>query len=107
MARSIFAPQYGRGLSRTYSRSSELHIGEGLRIPVLDLETLIAIKEQIGGEKEWLCCRYSAKRSMNPESEAVSGHRARFRSAKSRRSMSRFEPCSVLCSRMSFTPLIE
>ena len=32
--------------------SSKLDIGKGLRISVLDLETLIAIKEQIGGEKD-------------------------------------------------------
>lgn len=32
--------------------SSELEIGEGFRIAVLDLETLIAIKEQIAGEKD-------------------------------------------------------
>lgn len=34
------------------SHSTEMDIGEGLRIPVLDLETLIAIKEQLGGEKD-------------------------------------------------------
>lgn len=34
------------------SHSAEMDIGEGLRIPVLDLETLIAIKEQLGGEKD-------------------------------------------------------
>jgi predicted nucleotidyltransferase len=33
-------------------RSVELDIGEGLRIRVLDLETLIAIKEELGGEKD-------------------------------------------------------
>jgi hypothetical protein len=32
--------------------SVELHISEGLRIRVLDLETLIAIKEELGGEKD-------------------------------------------------------
>jgi hypothetical protein len=32
--------------------SIELDISEGLRIRVLDLETLIAIKEQLGGEKD-------------------------------------------------------
>jgi len=34
------------------SRSVELDIGEGLRVRVLDLETLIAIKEELGGEKD-------------------------------------------------------
>jgi predicted nucleotidyltransferase len=33
-------------------RSVELDIAEGLRIRVLDLETLIAIKEQLAGEKD-------------------------------------------------------
>jgi hypothetical protein len=29
-----------------------LDIGEGIRIRVLDLETLIAMKEELGGEKD-------------------------------------------------------
>ena len=33
-------------------RSVELDVAEGLRIRVLDLETLIAIKEEVGGEKD-------------------------------------------------------
>jgi hypothetical protein len=33
-------------------RSVELDIGEGLRIRVLDLETLIAIKEELAGEED-------------------------------------------------------
>jgi predicted nucleotidyltransferase len=33
-------------------RSVELDIGEGLRIRVLDLETLITIKEELGGDKD-------------------------------------------------------
>jgi hypothetical protein len=32
--------------------SAEKEIGEGLRVRVLDLETLIEIKEQLGGEKD-------------------------------------------------------
>jgi hypothetical protein len=32
--------------------SVEMDIGEGIRIRVLDLETLIAIKEELGGEKD-------------------------------------------------------
>ena len=32
--------------------SSEIDIGEGLRIRVLNLETLIAIKEELGGDKD-------------------------------------------------------
>ncbi len=32
--------------------SSEMEIGEGTRILVLDLETLIAIKEELAGEKD-------------------------------------------------------
>jgi predicted nucleotidyltransferase len=34
------------------SHSAEMDIGEGLRIRVLDLETLISIKEELGGEKD-------------------------------------------------------
>jgi hypothetical protein len=29
-----------------------MDIGEGIRIRVLDLETLIAVKEELGGEKD-------------------------------------------------------
>ncbi len=32
--------------------SKELDIGEGLRVRVLDLETIIAIKEELGSEKD-------------------------------------------------------
>src|ERR1700680_4440088 len=32
--------------------SVEMDIGEGIRIRVLDLETLIAVKEELGGEKD-------------------------------------------------------
>jgi len=44
----------GGGLSYHYllPHSTEMEIGEGLRARVLDLETLIAIKEALGGEKD-------------------------------------------------------
>jgi hypothetical protein len=44
----------GRDLSyrELVPHSVELDISEGLRIRVLDLETLIAIKEELGGEKD-------------------------------------------------------
>jgi hypothetical protein len=42
----------GLGYSDLLSHTAELDIGEGLRIPVLDLETIIALKEQLGGEKD-------------------------------------------------------
>ena len=32
--------------------SVEMDIGEGIRVRVLDLETLIAIKEELAGEKD-------------------------------------------------------
>ena len=32
--------------------ATELELGEGLRVRVLNLEKLIAIKEEIGGEKD-------------------------------------------------------
>jgi len=44
----------GRG--RTYEdllpHSDEVDIGGGVRVRVLDLETLIAVKEEVGGEKD-------------------------------------------------------
>jgi hypothetical protein len=36
----------------TLPHSCDLNISEGLRIRVLDLETLIALKEELGGEKD-------------------------------------------------------
>ena len=44
----------GRNLSYEdlLPHSVEMDIGEGIRIRVLDLETLIAIKEELGGEKD-------------------------------------------------------
>jgi len=32
--------------------SNEMNIGEGIRIRVLDLETIIAVKEQLAAEKD-------------------------------------------------------
>lgn len=44
----------GRG--RTYDdllpHTIQMDIGDGLRVKVLDLETLIAVKEEVGGEKD-------------------------------------------------------
>jgi len=40
------------GYQELLSRSVELDIGEGLRIRVLDLDTIIALKEELGGEKD-------------------------------------------------------
>jgi hypothetical protein len=44
----------GRGLdfSDLLSRSTEMDIGEGIGVRVLDLETIIAIKEQLASEKD-------------------------------------------------------
>lgn len=44
----------GNGLSYQdlLSHSAEMDIGQGIRIRVLDLETLISIKEQLAGEKD-------------------------------------------------------
>jgi len=44
----------GRNLSYEdlLPHSVEMDVGEGIRIRVLDLETLIAIKEELGGEKD-------------------------------------------------------
>ena len=40
------------GYQELLPHSIELGIGDGLRIRVLDLDTLIAVKEQLGGEKD-------------------------------------------------------
>lgn len=44
----------GRGLGypELLPHTVEMEIGEGFRVRVLDLETLIAIKEELGGEKD-------------------------------------------------------
>jgi predicted nucleotidyltransferase len=44
----------GRNLDYQYllSHSDEMDIGEGIRICVLGLATIIAVKEQLGGEKD-------------------------------------------------------
>ena len=42
----------GLGYQDLIPHSVELHISEELRIRVLDLETLIMIKEELGGEKD-------------------------------------------------------
>jgi len=40
------------GYADLLPHSEEFDIGEGVRVRVLDLETLIAIKEELGGEKD-------------------------------------------------------
>ena len=44
------------GKDRTYadllSHSMEMNVGEGLRVRVLDLETIISVKEELSGEKD-------------------------------------------------------
>ena len=40
------------GYEELLAHSAELEIGEGMRVRVLDLETLIAVKEQLAGEKD-------------------------------------------------------
>jgi len=44
------------GRSRSYDDllpyAHELEVGEGLRVRVLNLETLIAVKEEVGGERD-------------------------------------------------------
>lgn len=40
------------GYQELLPHSEEIDIGEGVRVRVLDLETLIAIKEELGGEKD-------------------------------------------------------
>jgi predicted nucleotidyltransferase len=40
------------GYADLLARSNEMDIGERMRIRVLDLETIIAIKEQLGSKKD-------------------------------------------------------
>jgi hypothetical protein len=40
------------GYEDLMAHSAEMDIGEKLRIRVLDLETIIGIKEELGGEKD-------------------------------------------------------
>lgn len=49
-----FLGTIGNGLSYAdlIPHSAEKDLGEGLRVRVLNLETLIALKEQLGGEKD-------------------------------------------------------
>jgi predicted nucleotidyltransferase len=42
----------GRAYEDLLPHTVEMDIGEGLRIKVLDLETLIAVKEEVGGAKD-------------------------------------------------------
>ena len=42
----------GRMYPDLIGHTVEMEIGGGLKIPVLDLETLIAVKEEVGGEKD-------------------------------------------------------
>lgn len=42
----------GLGYQELLPHSIEMDVGEGIRVRVLDLETLIAIKEKLGGEKD-------------------------------------------------------
>ncbi|HTT61215.1 MAG TPA: hypothetical protein VMG35_05220 [Bryobacteraceae bacterium] len=41
-----------RGYDDLLPHAHEVAVGEGLRVHVLDLETLIAVKEEVGGEKD-------------------------------------------------------
>ena len=41
-----------RGYDDLLPNTNELEVGEGLRVRVLNLETLIAVKEEVGGEKD-------------------------------------------------------
>jgi len=55
----------GQGLdfSALLPRSAEMKIGEGIGVRVLDLETIIAVKEQLASEKDLAALPYSAGRS--------------------------------------------
>ena len=40
------------GYSDLLPKSNEMDLGDGMRVRVLNLETIIAVKEQLGGEKD-------------------------------------------------------
>jgi predicted nucleotidyltransferase len=42
----------GRSYQDLLPHAAETELGKGLRVRVLDLETLIAVKEEVGGEKD-------------------------------------------------------
>lgn len=42
----------GRSYPDLVSHTSAMDLGDGLTVPVLELETLIAVKEEVGGEKD-------------------------------------------------------
>ena len=42
----------GRSYQERRPNAGETEWGKGLRVRVLDLETLIAVKEEVGGEKD-------------------------------------------------------
>ena len=42
----------GRSYRDLLSHAAETELGQELRVRVLDLETLIAVKEEVGGEKD-------------------------------------------------------
>jgi hypothetical protein len=42
----------GRGYEALVPHSAEMDLGDDVRIRVLDLETVIAVKEEVGGEKD-------------------------------------------------------
>jgi hypothetical protein len=42
----------GRGFEELSAHTVELEVSAGLSVQVLDLETLIQIKEEVGGEKD-------------------------------------------------------
>ena len=43
---------HARGYNDLLPHTNELEVGAGLRVRVLNLETLIAVKEEVGGEKD-------------------------------------------------------
>ena len=52
MDRSIGDHREGLGYEQLLPRSTEMDIGEGIRIRVLNLETIISVKEQLASEKD-------------------------------------------------------
>jgi hypothetical protein len=42
----------GKGYAQLLPHSNPMEIGEGVRVPVLNLETIVALKEELAGEKD-------------------------------------------------------
>jgi hypothetical protein len=68
----------GRHYADLLPHAIEMEVAEGVRVRVLDLETLIATKEETGGEKDLAHCRSCAARLRNRGGGNSVGRRKRL-----------------------------